>query len=196
MNIQEEKQYTLEFALKEDPNFKKRTTLRQRLLSVYKKLGLEYNKEDFIRAGLRVTPHWKYNRETGFIVYLPRGNAINYVLIGLPDISPSDNPEFFGLDPACVGKDEDYLEEWRGISIYLPSTHDGFTSLIQGEFTDIVTKKIKFQPRLVDIDPKELYTDRGRKLVSELEELCKKVDANRESLLLIAEQVNHDKVNY
>lgn len=153
-----------------------------RLLRVYKKIGLEYGKEDFEEIGLKIyTYSRRYKIETGFSVQLPSGNEISYVLLGLPDICPSDDPEFFEMDPACVKKAEEYLEESRSVSILIPHLYGGFTHLIEGEFMDIATKEIMTKPTSLNINFKGIYTDNGLKTVYELEKLCRMMDANKKS---------------
>lgn len=174
---------SLEAILNDEKNFKNKLVL-VRLFRVYKKLGLEYEKEDFVRAGLKVKTHYFKSEneiETGFFVSLDSGNEICYVLLGLPDICPADNPAFFDMDPAYVKKAEGYLEEGRGVSILIPHLYGGFTHLIEGEFMDIATKEIMTKPTSLNINFKGIYTDNGLKTLYELEKLCRLMDSNKKS---------------
>jgi len=148
--------------------------LKQRLLEVYKKIGLEYSKDHYIKAGLGIEPHIGFNIETGFSVLLQRGNKINYVLLGL-EASTQWDEVFEGKHPDELERPEEYFRKWlnpcMSVAIYLADRdtcpfirEDGFTftPLISGEFMHEVHTEIfpgyskmelepRFPPRLMGI---------------------------------------------
>ncbi len=113
--------------------------LKERLLECFKKLGMEYGKKDFKRAGFGVVPIYYHDVETGFHVGMPngRGHEIFYYLKEVGELDFICSPDGVGFyefpfdilpDLRLVGKIEriikvedlkSYLEPIKEVAIHL-----------------------------------------------------------------------------
>jgi|SRR3989344_7091913 len=171
--------------------------LKRGLMRVYKKLG-SYNQEDFTKVPELLLKTRLIHDSTiygalGFLFKLRPGYEIRYLLKGLPDYCASDDPEYFNINPLSKPKIEDFLEDFKEVSInvLIEDTNSGDTyyiPLIEGSFLKEFNKKLK-SPENVRIYWEKPYIQYSsikpermieilhvKEVISDLEILCNLID--------------------